>query len=85
MAARYRLTGEKKEKNRHTLHRVYWIEDDREGGWIADGVTLHGRTTLYGDAEIYGGIFRSGIIRGGRFYGGTFRGGMTDTFLLPNT
>ena len=87
MQRRYELTGETKVKYGRTLHRVQWMADNREGGWITDEKHLpqDGAGVLYDDAEIYGGIIRGGtiyggiirggIIEGGTIYGGIIRGG----------
>jgi len=74
---RYELTGETKQKHCCTLHRVRWLADNREGGWITDEKHLpqDGSGVLYGDAEVYGGTIRGGTIRGGTIWGGTIWGG----------
>ena len=68
---RYELTGETKDVGGYTLHRVRWLADNREGGWITDEKHLpqDGSGVLYGGAEVYGGIIRGGDIKGGTFYG----------------
>ena len=77
MQRRYELTGETKVKYGRTLHRVQWMADNREGGWITDEKHLpqDGAGVLYDDAEIYGGTIRGGTIEGGTIEGGTIYGG----------
>lgn len=90
MGNRYKLLDETREYDGQTLRRIYWIKEDRKGGWIGENAKLPQDTDaeIYGDALIIGGIFldgtfEGGIFRGGIFGGGTFQGGTFEggTFL----
>ena len=57
---------------------MFWLKDEREGGWIADEAYLpqDGNAVLYGDVCLFDGVFCGGEFRGGVFCGGEFRGGV---------
>ncbi len=61
----------------HTLYRLYWPKQDREGGWSTDKVCWPDDTTAdaYGDACFFGGEIWGGEIWGGVILGGVIKGG----------